>query len=162
MTGIARLATCAGALMMIAAASECAPNGPAVRAGVRDTLSRQAAAWNAGDIDGFMDGYERSDALTFCSGGQLRRGWNATRQRYLQRYGAREKMGALSFSEIEIRPLAPDAALVLGRWRLTFADQPSAGGRFSLNMARRDGRWLIIHDHTSSDVADQSGNAAPQ
>jgi len=134
---------------------------------IRDTLDEQVAAWNRGDIDGFMEGYWKSDALTFSSGGRVTRGWNATRDRYHARYGTREKMGTLSFVDLEISMLEERHALVLGRYRLAFADgrAPAAGG-FSLVMARvedvvgdekarADGRdgWVVIHDHTSADAS---------
>ena len=50
MTSGAGLTTRIGALMLITGAGGCAPNGRALHAGVRDTLDRQAEAWNAGDI----------------------------------------------------------------------------------------------------------------
>ena len=44
-------------------------------------------------------------------------------------------MGTLSFSEIDVTMLSPDAAVVLGRWRLKRAnDEPH--GRFTLIFKR--------------------------
>jgi hypothetical protein len=57
-------------------------------------------------------------------------------------------MGQLRFSQLEITLLGDAAALVLGRWQLTRPTSP-VGGNFSLVLRRIDGRWLIIHDHTS-------------
>ena len=33
------------------------------------------AAWNRGDLDGYMAGYLHSDQLVFTSGGHVRHGW---------------------------------------------------------------------------------------
>ncbi|MGE0481469.1 MAG: DUF4440 domain-containing protein [Phycisphaerae bacterium] len=115
---------------------------------VRALLAAQTDAWNRGDIPGFMQYYVRGDELTFSSGGRTERGWDATLARYQRRYPTRERMGVLRFDELEVRPLASDAALVLGRWHLT-RPPDDAGGTFSLVVVRRAGNWLILHDHTS-------------
>ena len=40
---------------------------------IRAVMDRQVAAWNRGDIDGYMEGYVRSDKLEFVSGGPFGR-----------------------------------------------------------------------------------------
>ena len=49
---------------------------------IRRVLTDQAAAWNRGDLDGFMAGYWRDPELTFFSEGTVTRGWDATLERY--------------------------------------------------------------------------------
>jgi uncharacterized protein (TIGR02246 family) len=114
---------------------------------IRAVLAQQAEAWNRGDIDAFMEHYWKSDELTFSSGGQTTRGWKSTKENYQRRYPTREKMGRLTFSQLEITPLGNEAALVLGQWRLE-REEP-VGGNFSVVFRKIDGRWVIIHDHTS-------------
>lgn len=115
---------------------------------IRAVMSAQVAAWNRGDIDGFMDGYARSGATEFVSGDKLTRGWQTVRDRYKKKYDSREKMGRLTFSELKITPLGHDAAIVLGRWRLERkADKPH--GIFTLLFRRTPAGWRIAHDHTS-------------
>src|SRR5439155_13972433 len=83
---------------------------------IRAVMNAQVAAWNRGDIDGFMAGYVRSDKLKFVSGGKITRGWQTVRDRYHRKYGNRETMGTLKFSDIKITMLRSNIALVLGRW----------------------------------------------
>jgi beta-aspartyl-peptidase (threonine type) len=117
-------------------------------AAIRTVLSGQVAAWNRGDIDGFMAGYERSDATEFVAGDKLTRGWQTVRDRYKKKYDSREKMGTLRFSELKITRLSDDAALVIGRWRLIRkSDKPQ--GRFTLLFRRTPQGWRVVHDHTS-------------
>ena len=112
-------------------------------------MSAQTAAWNRGDIDGFMNGYARSDATEFIAGDKLTRGWQTVRDRYKKKYDNREKMGMLTFSELKITLLGDDAALVLGRWKLVRnSDKPH--GRFTLLFRRTPDGWRIVHDHTSA------------
>ncbi len=115
---------------------------------IRTTLERQAAAWNRGDIDAYMDGYVRGDALTFSSGGETHRGWDQTRERYAKRYPTPEAMGELTFSELETQFLGERHALSLGRWHLR-RESGDIGGNFSLVWRRASGVWRILHDHTS-------------
>ncbi|PCC72354.1 conserved hypothetical protein [Nannocystis exedens] len=125
------------------------------RRAIEGVLGEQAAAWNHGDLEGFLRAYEPSDALVFTSGGAIRRGFVAARARYLERYGARgaESMGHLEFEIVDVRGLGRDAAVVLGRWRLTQTEAAGAGV-FTL-VFRRDARgWSIVHDHTSVDRTD--------
>ena len=118
------------------------------RAAIEATLAAQRDAWNRGDLDAFMDAYDR-EQLVFTSGGNIRRGWEETLARYRQRYGAGGKMGQLAFSELEIDPVAADAAVVLGHWEVS--ESPEAGhGVFTLVMVRRGDAWRIVHDHTSA------------
>jgi ketosteroid isomerase-like protein len=123
-------------------------DGDAIRAAVESVLRAQEEAWNRGDIDAFVDHYWKSDELTFSSEGKTTRGWNATLARYRERYGKREKMGRLTLSGLEITPLGDSAALVLGQWKLDRESEP-VGGNFSLVFRKLDGRWVIVHDHTS-------------
>jgi ketosteroid isomerase-like protein len=123
-------------------------DGTPIEQQITSVLTAQVAAWNRGDIDAFMETYWNSDKLSFSSGGQTTRGWKATRDRYHKRYPDRAAMGTLTFSDLDVTPLAADAALLLGRWKLDRAnDKPN--GNFSLVLRKIDGHWKIIHDHTS-------------
>src|SRR5436305_14997531 len=71
------------------------------RSDIETVLARQAAAWNRGDIDAFMDHYWKSDELAFSSRGQTTRGWTRTKENYQRRYPTREQMGQLKFTQLE-------------------------------------------------------------
>ena len=121
------------------------------RGAMSSVLEAQAAAWNRGDLEGYMAGYLRSDALVFTSGGKIRHGWQDAYDHYKARYGSdKASMGALTFEVLEIDPIGADGAVVLGRWKL--AGPQAAGGVFSVVLERRAEGWKIIHDHTSVDA----------
>src|SRR5437764_152451 len=116
---------------------------------IRAVLDAQAAAWNRGDIESYMNGYDRSPKTEFVGADSITRGWQDVLDRYKKRYDTREKMGTLAFSDLEITMLSSDAALVLGRWRLKRAnDEPH--GTFTLLFRKRKAGWRIVHDHSSS------------
>jgi len=117
-------------------------------AAVRTVLDAQRDAWNRGDIEGYMDGYARSEDTVFVSGDNLTRGWQTVLDRYKKSYDSRDKMGTLTFSDLEIKSIGNETAIVLGRWHLQRAkDQPH--GRFTLILKRTKQGWKVVHDHTS-------------
>jgi uncharacterized protein (TIGR02246 family) len=129
-----------------------APATPAedTEAAIRKVLADQVTAWNRGDLERFMEGYWKSPDLTFSSGGDQARGWQATLDRYRQRYqGEGREMGRLTFSDITVTLLGPDSAFVRGRWQLERRkDRP--GGIYTLVFRRFPEGWRVVHDHTSN------------
>ncbi len=118
-------------------------------AAVRAVIEGQAAAWNRGDVGGYMDGYAREETTTLVSGDTVTRGWQTVLNHYKKSYDSPAKMGALAFTELEIRPLSEFYMMAVGRWQLTReADTPR--GRFTLIFRRTSAGWRIVHDHTSS------------
>ena len=96
-----------------------------------------------------MSGYARSRSTIFVSEDTVTRGWQTVRNRYKKKYSDREKMGTLTFSDLEITPLGPSAAIVIGRWQLKRKiDKPH--GRFTLVFRHLTEGWRIVHDHTSA------------
>jgi ketosteroid isomerase-like protein len=118
-------------------------------AAIRAVLDAQAAAWNRGDIEGYMDGYERSDQTIFVSGDSVTRGWQTVLDRYKKSYDTRDKMGTLAFDDLDIKPLSPFYAVATGRWQLARVND-APHGRFTLIFRRTSTGWRIVHDHTSS------------
>lgn len=121
---------------------------------IEQLLTTQAQCWNDKDIDGFMQTYWKSEDLTFSGGGKTTRGWQATLDRYKKSY-PKEKMGTLTFDGLEVTMLSEEAAMVLGNWHLSIP-QPEAkeelnkDGNFTLVLKMLDGKWKIIHDHSST------------
>jgi beta-aspartyl-peptidase (threonine type) len=115
---------------------------------VRAILASQQSAWNEGKVDAFLEGYWKSDGLTFSGSQGITRGFVGVQERYRRSYPDRQAMGKLEFTGLEVRPFGPDAALVLGHWHLT-REKGDIGGVFTLVFERLPEGWRIIHDHTS-------------
>jgi ketosteroid isomerase-like protein len=124
------------------------------RAAIVGVLRAQQDAWNRGDLEAFLRGYDRSPELVFTSGAEIRRGFDETRAQYQARYGAEgaagaSKMGRLDFADLEVRLLGRDGAVVLGRWRVSQSSE-AGEGVFTLALLRTPHGWRIVHDHTSA------------
>jgi ketosteroid isomerase-like protein len=119
--------------------------------GIKHVLVSQVEAWNRGDLQGFMNGYWQAPELTFFSGGNVSKGWQAALGRYQKNYQAAGKeMGKLEFQELNIELIGRQAAVVTGRWRLTMSNGKTPHGLFTLVMKRLQPGWRIVHDHTSA------------
>ena len=116
---------------------------------IRAVIEAQQAAWNNGDIEGFMNGYERAESTTFISGDELTRGWQTVLDRYKRRYSSQAQMGKLTLSEIDFQPIDTSHVLADGRWQLQLAND-SPHGRFTLLFRRTGNGWKIVHDTTTS------------
>ncbi|MBI5710675.1 MAG: nuclear transport factor 2 family protein [Candidatus Eisenbacteria bacterium] len=118
---------------------------------IRAMLDAQVAAWNRGDLEGFMQGYWRSDSLTFYSGGDVSHGWQAAHDRYVRRYRSEgREMGRLDFDLHAITLLAPGQAVVRGGWALELATgRPHGLFTLWLRCLPAAG-WRIVHDHSSA------------
>lgn len=135
-------------MLPIVGACRSAPEPKSVDTLVRETLKSQVDAWNRGDIRGFMAGYYNSPETSFLSGTKLTRGFTPVLEGYERRYPP-GKQGSLQFEIVEIAPLSLDAAYVIGRYRLS--GEVAQTGMFTLVLRRRDGRFVVVHDHTSAD-----------
>jgi uncharacterized protein (TIGR02246 family) len=117
---------------------------------IRRVLDDQVAAWNRGDIPGFMEGYDKSESTTFVSS-TITKGHAQVLANYRKRYPTPEKMGELRFSDLEIRLLGPDYASVIGKFHLDRAAEAGgeSSGIFTLLFHKTGKGWKVILDHTS-------------
>jgi len=122
---------------------------------IQAVLMTQQDAWNRGDIEGYMQGYWKSDSLLFTSGGNIQRGWNATYEKYKKSYDTNTKMGKLDFSNLETNLLSPESAWIFGYWELK-REKDNPHGVFTLILRKFTDGWKIIHDHTSVEEIQKS------
>lgn len=123
-------------------------DGDAAKA-ITAVLNAQVAAWNRGDLKGYMQGYWHSPELTFFAGPNESAGWEAAYRRYRTAYAGKNKeMGTLEFTNLRIEVLGPDAAFVRGGWQLTMKDGSQRRGLFTLVFKKFSDGWRIIHDHS--------------
>ena len=111
-------------------------------------LIKQEKFWNKGDIDGFMQGYVKSDHLVFNGSKGPFYGWDSVKDRYIKTYPSKEEMGTLNFKIQNISLISSNVAQLLGQFYLTYPKK-EVSGYFTLVFIKSKGRWLILSDHTS-------------
>ena len=111
-------------------------------------LKEQEKSWNKGDIEGFMQGYIKSDFLVFNGSKGPFYGWDSVKDRYLKTYPSKEKMGKLNFKIQNISLISSNVAQLLGQFFLSYP-KSEVSGYFTLVLIKSKGEWLILSDHTS-------------
>jgi ketosteroid isomerase-like protein len=117
----------------------------AIQAEINTAMHQSAKDWTANDLDAFMASFHDSDDLVFATPSGITTGWDNVKARYTNSIDQSD----LTFSDIEITALTPDAALVFARFHNTMNDGEYATGLTTLLMRKIDGRWVIVHDHSS-------------
>ena len=141
-------------LLLLAAACSKAPAadpGPeAEKQAIREVVARMETAWNRGDFAGYMAAFRKPDVV-FVSRGEVQKDWQGTLDHYVRDYGGggAGRRGRLSFFDLRIELLAPDAAMLTGRYRLDGGEKPQDGINTRL-FRKIGGRWVIALNHVSS------------
>lgn len=112
---------------------------------IKSILITQQEAWSRNDIDGFMEGYWKSDSLKFYSGANLNKGWQNTLDNYKVRYPTKAHSGKLDFKIADITQINKDAYWVMGEYHLV-RDMGNAKGTFLIIFKRINGKWKIVAD----------------
>lgn len=122
---------------------------PVARSEIAAMMARAATRWTRGDLDGFMGDYLNTDRTTYVGRSGLLRGRAAIRAAYAPRFAPGMRQDSLSFEGLEVDAVAPGVAHVIAYYVLSRGDSVVARGPTSLLMERHDGRWYIVHDHSS-------------
>ena len=136
-------------LLVLPSAAQTAAQKTEIEIEILAVMTRQSAAWNRCDVEGFMQGYWRSAELKFVSGDRVTRGWQQTLDNYKRSYPDKAAMGTLTFSDLEITVLSKDAAFVVGSWSLQ-REKDRPHGKFTLLFRKFKAGWRITADHSSS------------
>jgi len=130
------------------------------RAAILNTIHRMESAWNHGDFRGYMAGFKNPDVV-FVSGGKFQAGWKGTLDHYIRDYGgSAERRGQLHFYNMKVDVLAPDAAMLIGQYRLIRGPRVTEGVNTRL-FKKIHGKWLITMNHVSAyDVTSPSAPKA--
>ena len=117
---------------------------------VKAVLTTQQQAWNEGRIDDFMEGYWKSDSLTFIGKKGITYGWQQTLDNYKKGYPDKSAMGQLQFDILNIEQFSSSTIYVIGKWTLLREESKgNLGGHFTLVFKKINKQWVIVSDHTS-------------
>ena len=108
-------------------------------------MKTQEKAWSNHDLEGFMEGYWKSDSLKFYGSSGLTSGWEKTLANYEKGYPTKEHTGTLKFKINELSKISDDAYYVMGEYHL-IRKVGKADGVFMIIFKRINGQWKIIAD----------------
>ncbi|MCA0132587.1 YybH family protein [Winogradskyella alexanderae] len=126
-------------------APEESTNKELAEAGIRLVMQQQESAWNKHDLEGFMNGYWRSDQLKFYGANGLTLGWEQTLENYKKRYPTKRETGTLNFVIKDISKIEGNNYWVMGEYHLK-REMGDANGIFMILFKQINGEWKIIAD----------------
>jgi ketosteroid isomerase-like protein len=117
---------------------------------IRAVLDKQVGDWNRGDLEAFATGYKNSPDILFM-GSKISRGYAQMVDTYRKNYSTKEKMGTLSFANLEVQQLDEHFATVTGNFHLerTVAGGGKSDGYFLLVVEKTPDGWKIVRDSTT-------------
>jgi uncharacterized protein (TIGR02246 family) len=129
-------------------------------AAIRDVFNAGCAAWNRGDLDGYLASYWDSDQTIWISSGSLRRGREAIVAAYKARFSTPRQMGKIHVAGLEIDVLTTTDAVAFGRWMLVL-DKETSEGFFTVRLKKLEGTWFFVSDHSSTAKTSRRSRSEP-
>ena len=124
------------------------PSTEADKTAILKVMDNQEKAWSQNDLEGFMQGYLKSDSLKFYGSGGLTKGWQQTLDNYKKGYPTKDHSGTLTFEVDDISPIETNSYWVMGRYYLK-RKVGDANGNFLIIFKKIDGEWKIVADMSS-------------
>ena len=112
---------------------------------VTKVLIAQQAAWNRGDLDGFLSHYKDDPTTEAVLAGSVR-GLPNIRSAFHANYPNRDSMGHIENTEIQVRELGENFALATGKYHLSRTKKAGgdAEGTFLSIMEKTPAGWRVI------------------
>ena len=115
---------------------------------IETMLQRSAAAWNAGDLDGFMAAYADAPVTSFMTADGPLYGREAIRELYAPLFEPGATRNTLRLEDLSVRALPPLIGIVTGRYVLERDGDTADSGWFTAVVRRAGDGWRIVHDHS--------------
>ncbi len=115
------------------------------KAAILSVMDLQEKAWSNNDLEGFMQGYWKSDSLKFYGGSGLTKGWQQTLDNYKKGYPTKEHSGTLTFKINDISKIDDGSYWVMGEYFLK-RSVGDANGVLLIIFKKIDGEWKIVAD----------------
>ena len=108
-------------------------------------MKDQETAWNNGNLEGFMQGYWKSDSLKFYGRNGLTKGWQNTLDNYKRGYPTKAETGTLNFVINDISKIEGNNYWVMGEYHLK-REAGDADGVFIIIFKKMTDGWQIVAD----------------
>lgn len=115
------------------------------KSGIQKVMTDQEIAWNNHDLEGFMQGYWKSDSLKFYGSNGLTKGWEQTLANYKKGYPTKAESGTLNFVINDVSKIEGDNYWVMGEYHLK-REVGDANGVFIIIFKKINGEWKIVAD----------------
>lgn len=115
------------------------------KAAIIKVMKDQEIAWSNNNLEGFMQGYIKSDSLKFYGKSGLTKGWQQTLDNYKKGYPTKEHSGTLTFKVKDISQIEAKSYWLMGEYFLN-RKVGDANGVFMIIFKKINGEWKIVAD----------------
>jgi hypothetical protein len=115
------------------------------KSAILKVMNDQEIAWSNNNLEGFMNGYLKSDSLKFYGKSGLTKGWQQTLNNYKKGYPNKDYSGTLNFEIVDISPIENQSYWVMGSYFLS-RNVGEAEGVFMIIFKKIEGEWKIVAD----------------
>ena len=117
---------------------------------VYQMILKMVDCWNKHDLDGYMNGFWKSEDLLAVIESEVHWGWSDLSASFHRGYPDRDKMGKIDLQRLQIRSSTPDTAVALCWWRIV----PPRGGTpvfatDTMQLQKFSEGWRITVEHSS-------------
>ena len=119
---------------------------------IRALIEKLQVDWNGGDMAAYLDVYWKSEEFSLMFGDKALRGWQAVSDLFTSSWTSEEAMGNFKTGEVAVRFTGTDLAIASGGFEHQFPTEKIVGSFTHVLRRFDDGRWLIIHEHTSRGI----------
>jgi limonene-1,2-epoxide hydrolase len=105
--------------------------------------------WNDGDMEAYLAAYWNSENTSLMFGDKAVRGWETVATMFRNTWTTEENMGNFSTHDVVVRQITADTAISSGGFQHVFPKETIDGSFTHVWKLFEDGRWLIVHEHTS-------------
>jgi uncharacterized protein (TIGR02246 family) len=111
----------------------------------------QIDRWNAHDMEGYLEVFEKSPTMVSVVDGDVTIGWQELHDHSVRSYHDPNSMGRCTFNRLCVRMTGPDTAYVLAYWTIVFGGSKHiVVGVDSSDVKKLGSSWKITSAHTST------------
>lgn len=125
--------------------SSCSTSTEEDKNAIISVIKAQEKAWSSHNLEGFMEGYWKSDSLKFYGSSGLTYGWEKTLANYKKGYPTKAHSGTLNFKINDLSKISDNSYYVMGEYHL-IREVGNADGVFMIIFKQINGEWKIIAD----------------
>ncbi len=117
---------------------------------VYQLILKMVDRWNNHDLEGYMNGFWKSDDLLAVVESEVHWGWTDLYNSYVRGYPDRNKMGKLDLQRLQVRSSTPDTAVALCWWKILPTESSApVYATDTMQLQKFADGWRITVAHTS-------------
>jgi hypothetical protein len=117
---------------------------------IATALSAQYAAWNSGDLDGYMSIFWRSPLLVYVSESAVWKGYDEVRAKVARQYPGKGVRGLSILERLQTNVIGDGLATTIEYWTYVFPQGNKVHGITTCTWRKLPEGWKVVEGQTSA------------